>query len=260
MLRDISPLARHWLHATAPQFEASFQAIGFVRLGVRQAGVTGFCGVTTGVTGSCSIVCVPPSAIARSRAHSDSVRGRSEIIQTKTGSCRLLRGGPKSPQRALTVPDVIENFGRYKVGACSVSVYAAPIGSFEVSAPVVIVGAGAAGLCAALSAHESGVDVVVVERDSLPRGSTVDPGGRYALSAISRRQRQCRAICRRYPAQSSRRTRRYHHRHDRRESGTTEWLASRYSFPFSLVSDFSLPRPFCPAHARAAELLGRRID
>ncbi len=34
--------------------------------------------------------------------------------------------------------------------------------AFE-DAPLVIVGAGAAGLCAALSAHETGAEVVVVE-------------------------------------------------------------------------------------------------
>ncbi len=37
---------------------------------------------------------------------------------------------------------------------------------------VVIVGAGAAGLCAALSARESGADVIVLERDPVPRGTT----------------------------------------------------------------------------------------
>ena len=40
-----------------------------------------------------------------------------------------------------------------------------------------IVGAGAAGLCAALAAHEAGADVVVVERDRAPRGSTALSAG-----------------------------------------------------------------------------------
>ena len=43
---------------------------------------------------------------------------------------------------------------------------------FEAEASVLIVGAGAAGLCAALTAHEAGADVVVIERDKTPRGST----------------------------------------------------------------------------------------
>jgi fumarate reductase flavoprotein subunit len=36
----------------------------------------------------------------------------------------------------------------------------------------VIVGAGAAGLCAALAACEAGAEVAVLERDAVPRGST----------------------------------------------------------------------------------------
>ncbi|SCZ09953.1 FAD-dependent oxidoreductase [Microvirga guangxiensis] len=42
----------------------------------------------------------------------------------------------------------------------------------EARADVVIVGAGAAGLCAALSAREAGASVVVIERDAEPRGNT----------------------------------------------------------------------------------------
>jgi fumarate reductase flavoprotein subunit len=43
---------------------------------------------------------------------------------------------------------------------------------FDVGFPVVIIGAGAAGLVAALAAREAGAEVLVIERDSLPRGST----------------------------------------------------------------------------------------
>lgn len=38
--------------------------------------------------------------------------------------------------------------------------------------PVVIIGAGATGLCAALAAADAGVDVLVIERDSTPLGTT----------------------------------------------------------------------------------------
>ncbi len=44
--------------------------------------------------------------------------------------------------------------------------------TFEFSAPVVIVGAGACGLTAALAAHDCGVETLVLERDETPRGST----------------------------------------------------------------------------------------
>ena len=48
---------------------------------------------------------------------------------------------------------------------------------FETFAPVLIVGAGAAGLCSALAAREEGADVVVIERDRTPRGSTALSAG-----------------------------------------------------------------------------------
>ena len=44
--------------------------------------------------------------------------------------------------------------------------------SFVDSVPVIVVGAGACGLTAALAAAERGVDVVVLERDKRPWGST----------------------------------------------------------------------------------------
>ncbi len=48
---------------------------------------------------------------------------------------------------------------------------------FGTRVPLVIVGAGAAGLCAALAAKEAGIDAVVVERDDIPLGSTVLSAG-----------------------------------------------------------------------------------
>jgi len=44
--------------------------------------------------------------------------------------------------------------------------------TFDARVPLLIVGGGAAGLCAALAAREAGVEPLVVERDALPLGST----------------------------------------------------------------------------------------
>ena len=44
--------------------------------------------------------------------------------------------------------------------------------SFEYSVPVVVIGAGACGLTAALAAREAGAEVLVLERDAKPSGST----------------------------------------------------------------------------------------
>jgi fumarate reductase flavoprotein subunit len=43
---------------------------------------------------------------------------------------------------------------------------------FDIAAPVVIIGAGACGLCAALAAAEAGVDVLVLEKSDVPSGTT----------------------------------------------------------------------------------------
>ncbi len=49
--------------------------------------------------------------------------------------------------------------------------------AFDASAEVVIVGAGACGLTAALAAHDTGADVLVLERDQTPSGSTALSSG-----------------------------------------------------------------------------------
>src|SRR5215470_5228335 len=48
---------------------------------------------------------------------------------------------------------------------------------FDTQMPLVILGAGAAGLCAALAAKEAGIDAVAVERDDVPSGSTALSAG-----------------------------------------------------------------------------------
>ena len=47
-----------------------------------------------------------------------------------------------------------------------------PNKKFEYEIPVVIIGAGACGLCAALAAIESGANVLVLEQDPTPLGTT----------------------------------------------------------------------------------------
>ena len=50
-------------------------------------------------------------------------------------------------------------------------------GQFDISIPVVVIGAGAAGLIAALAAHDNGAQVLIVERDANPSGSTALSSG-----------------------------------------------------------------------------------
>ena len=48
---------------------------------------------------------------------------------------------------------------------------------FDITVPVVVIGAGAAGLIAGLAAHEKGVEVLIVEREASPSGSTALSSG-----------------------------------------------------------------------------------
>ena len=48
---------------------------------------------------------------------------------------------------------------------------------FDSEVPVLIIGAGAAGLCAALAASEAGIEPVLIERDAVPSGSTALSAG-----------------------------------------------------------------------------------
>ena len=48
---------------------------------------------------------------------------------------------------------------------------------FDSHIPVAIIGAGACGLCAALAASDQGAEVIVLERDALPQGSTALSSG-----------------------------------------------------------------------------------
>jgi fumarate reductase flavoprotein subunit len=122
-----------------------------------------------------------------------------------------------------------------------------PRSGFQASAPIVIVGAGAAGLCAALSAHQAGVDVVVLERDAIPRGSTALSAG--LIPAAGTRFQKARAISDDVALFASDIARKAHGEVDaaivdlvaRQAGPAVEWLADRYDFPFSVVHDFDYP-------------------
>jgi fumarate reductase flavoprotein subunit len=61
--------------------------------------------------------------------------------------------------------------------------------NFEFEVPVVVVGAGATGYAAALAARQAGADVLLLERDPVPRGSTSMSQG-WICAAGSRFQRE----------------------------------------------------------------------
>ncbi len=122
-----------------------------------------------------------------------------------------------------------------------------PADGFAVSAPLVVIGAGAAGLCAALAAHEAGAEVVVLERDSVPRGSTALSAG--LIPAAGTRFQKALGIDDSPALFAADLKRKAHDEADpaivdliARDAGkTVEWLADRYGVPFSVVHDFDYP-------------------
>jgi len=128
-----------------------------------------------------------------------------------------------------------------------VSIKTPPTNAFAASAAVVIIGGGAAGLCAALAAHEAGAEVVVLERDAVPRGSTALSAG--LIPAAGTRWQRALGVNDDPGLFAADIARKSHGEADpvlaglvSREAGpAVEWLADRYGLPFSLVHDFDYP-------------------
>ena len=124
---------------------------------------------------------------------------------------------------------------------------AAPPERFDAHVQTVIIGAGAAGLVAALAAQEAGQEVLVLERDAVPSGSTAlsaglipaagtrfqaaagidDDPSRFAADI------QKKADAQNDPALVELLT--------SQAAPAIEWLAERHGLPFSLVDDFDYP-------------------
>ena len=126
-------------------------------------------------------------------------------------------------------------------------VIGAPTAEFETQLPLLIVGAGAAGLCAALAAKEAGVDAIVIERDAVPAGSTALSAG--LIPAAGTRFQRIRGIDdspQRFAADIQRKA---NGEADpavveavaRGAGPLVEWLADRHKLPFDLVDNFTYP-------------------
>jgi len=118
---------------------------------------------------------------------------------------------------------------------------------FETRVPLLIVGAGAAGLCAALAAKEAGVEPVVIERDAIPTGSTALSAG--LIPAAGTRFQVAKGISDSPQLLAADIQRKAHAEADpavveavAQNSGPLiEWLADRYGFPFDVVDNFNYP-------------------
>jgi len=119
--------------------------------------------------------------------------------------------------------------------------------SFDVQVPLIIVGAGAAGLCAALAAKEAGADPIVIERDAVPTGSTALSAG--LIPAAGTRFQRAKGIVDSPALFAEDIQRKAHGENDpaivdavaREAAPTVEWLADRYGCPFDVVDNFNYP-------------------
>lgn len=122
-----------------------------------------------------------------------------------------------------------------------------PPESFDAEVPLVIVGAGAAGLCAALAAKEAGVEPIVIERDAVPTGSTALSAG--LIPAAGTRFQRAKGIEDSATVFADDIQRKAHGKNDaalvevvaREAAVTVEWLADRYALPFDVIDNFTYP-------------------
>lgn len=122
-----------------------------------------------------------------------------------------------------------------------------PASGFDLAVETLIVGAGACGLVAALAAKEAGQEVLVIEADPVPSGSTALSAGLIpaAGTAIQRAAGiNDGAEC--FAADIQRKA---HGENDpdlvralaAGAGPAIDWLADRYGLPFSVVADFDYP-------------------
>src|SRR5579864_3598726 len=116
---------------------------------------------------------------------------------------------------------------------------------FDAQVPVLIVGAGAAGLCAALAAKATGADAVLIERDAVPSGSTALSAG--LIPAAGTRFQRGKGIADSAELFAADIQRKANGESDpgivqvlaRGAGPLVEWLADRHGLPFDVIDNFN---------------------
>jgi fumarate reductase flavoprotein subunit len=124
---------------------------------------------------------------------------------------------------------------------------APPPDHFDLDAQTLIIGAGACGLIAALSAHEAGQSVLVIEADVVPSGSTALSAG--LIPAAGTKIQRIAGIEDSVALFATDIQAKAHGENDQAlvdllAGGAAEvidWLAGRHGLPFSVVSNFDYP-------------------
>ncbi len=122
-----------------------------------------------------------------------------------------------------------------------------PLDTYDIEVETLIIGAGACGMIAALAAHEAGQDVLVIEADAIPSGSTALSAG-LIPAAGTRFQREV-GIADDPALFAADIQAKAHGENDTaleialasRASTVIEWLAEQHGLPFSVVDDFDYP-------------------
>lgn len=118
---------------------------------------------------------------------------------------------------------------------------------FDAHVPLFVVGAAAAGLCAALLAKEASADVVVVEHDAVPAGSTALSAGLIpAAGTRFQRAKQIDDNPRQFADDIQRKANREAdpavvEAVARGAGPMIEWLADRHKLPFDVIDNFNYP-------------------
>ena len=118
---------------------------------------------------------------------------------------------------------------------------------FPVEVDTLVIGAGAAGMIAALAANDAGESVLVLERGKTPSGSTALSAG--LIPAAGTRFQTAHGITDDAEIFAADIQRKANNENDRefvnllanQAAQTVEWLADRHGLPFSLVDDFEYP-------------------
>lgn len=119
--------------------------------------------------------------------------------------------------------------------------------AFDLSVPILIIGAGACGMIAALAAKDAGAEVLVVEADPTPSGSTalsaglIPAAGTKLQSAIGIHDTPARFA---RDIQAKAKGENPQPLVDLLAHGAApaiDWLAERFGLPFSVVTDFDYP-------------------
>lgn len=140
-------------------------------------------------------------------------------------------------------------------------------GGFDAEIPVLVIGAGACGIIAALAAKEAGAEVLVVERDEIPQGSTALSSG--MIPACGTRFQKERGIEDPVDLLAADINRKSKGDADpdivdavcSESAAAVEWLVDRHNIPLELVDGFKYPghsvlRMHAPPSKTGAELIG----